>query len=83
MRLLLYFIFLTTGNMYSFPIYVRHFLNRRQYVSAEMGTFMPISDELGPSIFCRKTEKALPVRKKMDGKVVYFPPELAFLTLML
>ena len=41
---------------------------------------MSISDGLGPSIFCRKMEKARPMREEMDGKVVYFPPESAFLS---
>ena len=44
---------------------------------------MSISNRLGPSIFCRKMEKARPMMEEMDGKVVYFPPESAFLTLML
>ena len=44
---------------------------------------MSISDVLGLYIFCRKMEKAHPMREEMDGKVVYFPPESAFLTLML
>ena len=39
---------------------------------------MSISEGLGPSIFCRKTEKARPMMKEMDGKVVYFSPESAF-----
>ena len=39
---------------------------------------MSISDGLGPSIFCRKMEKARPMMKEMDGKIVYFPPESAF-----
>ena len=39
---------------------------------------MSISDGLGPSIFCRKMEKARPMMEEMDGKVVYFPPELGF-----
>ena len=39
---------------------------------------MSISDGLGPSIFCRKMEKARPMREEMDGKVVYFPPESAY-----
>ena len=43
-----------------------------------MNTLMSISDGLGPSIFCQKMEKARPVMKEMDGKVVYFPPESAF-----
>ena len=44
---------------------------------------MSISDGLEPSIFCRKMEKALPTREEMDGRVVCFPPESAFLPLML
>ena len=34
---------------------------------------MSISDGLGPSIFCRKMEKARPMMEEMDGKVVFFP----------
>ena len=49
----------------------------------EKNTLMSISDGLGPSIFCRKMEKARPMREEMDGKVVYFPPESAFSPLML
>ena len=44
---------------------------------------MSISDGLGPFIFCRKTEKARPMRKEMDGNDVYFPPESALPPLML
>ena len=43
---------------------------------------MSISDGLGPSIYCRKMEKARPKMEEMGEKVVYFPAELAFLTLM-
>ena len=43
-----------------------------------MDTLLSISDGLGPSILCRKMEKARPMMKEMDGKVVYFPPESAF-----
>ena len=39
---------------------------------------MSFSDGLGPSIFCRKMEKARPMMEEMDGKVVLFPPESAF-----
>ena len=52
-------------------------------VAAGINTLMSISDGLGPSIFCRKMEKARPMREEMDGKVVYFPPESALLPLML
>ena len=52
-------------------------------VGAGINTLMSISDGLGLSIFCRKMEKARPMREGMDGKVVYFPPESAFVPLML
>ena len=52
-------------------------------VGAGISTLMSISDGLGPSIFCRKMQKARPMREEMDGKVVYFPPESALLPLML
>ena len=44
---------------------------------------MSISDGLGPSISCRKMEKARPMREEMDGKVVFFPPGSALQPLML
>ena len=34
---------------------------------------MSISDGLGPSIFCRKMEKARPLREEMDRNVCLFP----------
>ena len=37
---------------------------------------MSISDGLGPPNFCRGMEKARPLRERVDGKVVYFPPFL-------
>ena len=37
-------------------------------VGAGISTLMSISDGLGPSIFCRKMEKARPMREEMDGK---------------
>ena len=40
---------------------------------------MSISDGLGPSIFCQKMEKARPKMEDVDGKVVHFLPESAFL----
>ena len=52
-------------------------------VGAGINTLMSISDGLGPSIFCRKMEKARPMREEMDGKVVYFPPESALVPLMI
>ena len=59
------------------------FLNCDQNVGTEIDALKSISDGLGPSIFCRKMEKPRPMRDEMDGKLVYFPPESAFLTLML
>ena len=47
-----------------------------------MNTLMSISDGLAPSIFCRKIEKARIMMEEMNAKVVYFPPESAFLILM-
>ena len=57
--------------------------NYKRHVGAGINALMSISDGLGPSIFCRKMEKARPMMEEMAGKVVYFPPESAFLTLML
>ena len=59
------------------------FLDCKQNVGAGISTLISISDGFGPSIFCRKMEKARPTREEMDGKVVYFSPESAFLTSML
>ena len=53
-----------------------------QPVVAGINALMSISDGLGPPIFCRMMEKARPMMEEMDGNVVYFPPESAFLTLM-
>ena len=47
-----------------------------------MHTWMSTSDGLGPSLFCKKMEEARPLIEEVDGKVVYFPPESAFLTLV-
>ena len=55
----------------------------KQHVGAGINALMSISDGLGPSIFCRKMEKARPMMEEVDRKLVYFPPESAFLTLML
>ena len=52
--------------------------DHKQYVGAGINTLMSISDGLRPSIFCRKMEKARPMMEDMDGKVVYFPQELAY-----
>ena len=79
--------------LFHFPLLRRFFssspfmdytsLDYKQYVGAGINTLMSISDGLPPSIFRRKMENARPMRESMDGKVVYFPPESAFLTLML
>ena len=60
-----------------------NFLECKQNVSAGINTLISISDGLGLYIFCQKMEKARPMREEMDGNVVFFPPESAFLTLML
>ena len=38
------------------------FSNCKRYVGAGINTLLSVSDRLGPSIFCRKMEKARPVR---------------------
>ena len=35
-------------------------------------TLISISNGLGSSIFCRKVEKARPMKEEMDGQVVFF-----------
>ena len=60
-----------------------NFLDCKQYVGAGINTLMSTSDRLGTSISCRKMKKAHPKNEEMDGKVVYFPPESSFLTLVL
>ena len=49
------------------------FLECKQNVGAGINTLMSIFDGLRPSFFCRKLEKARPMREQMDGKVVFFP----------
>ena len=54
-----------------FSIYgLNLFSNCKQKVGAGLNTLMSISDGLDPSIFCRKMEKAHPMREETDGKVV-------------
>ena len=78
-----YFLLCDLGKFLVFSIYgVYNCQDCKQYVGAGLDTLMSISNGLGPSIFCRKMEKAPPMREKMDRKVVYFPPESDFLTLM-
>ena len=48
------------------------FSNCKQYVGGGINTLMPISDSVGPSIFCRKMEKARPMREQIIGNVVFF-----------
>ena len=55
----------------------------KKNVGAGINILMSISDGLGPSIVCRKMEKARPMSEEIDGKVVYFPPDSALLPLML
>ena len=59
------------------------FVDCKQYVGAGIDSLMSVSGGLRLSIFYRKMEKARPMREEMAGKVVYFPPESAFLTLTL
>ena len=81
----IYFSFFPFKSFYFSPSQFRKLVYQdyEQYVGAGRNTLMSISDGLGPSIFCRKMEKARPMMEEMAGKVVYFPPESAFLTLML
>ena len=83
-----YFILISLFSISSYFIFLSElrklvYQDCKQHVGAGINASMSISDGLGPSIFCRKMEKARPMMEKMDGKVVYFPPELAFLTLMI
>ena len=53
-----------------FPVIMDHtFLDCKQYVGAGINTLMSISDGFGPFVFCRKMEKARPMREGMDGKL--------------
>ena len=71
------------GNTFPFPFTGYFCRTVNKSVGAGINTLMSISDGVGPSIFCRKMEKARPMREEMDGRVVYFPPESALLPLML
>ena len=75
--------FLTREIFFQFSSRKYTFFDCKQYVGAGFNILLSVFDGLGPSIFCRMIEKARPMREEMDGKVVYFPPESAFLTLML
>ena len=67
--------------LFPFTEYFCRTVNKR--FGAGMNTLMSIYDGFGPSIFCRKVEKARPMREGMDGRVVYFPPESALPPMML
>ena len=65
-----------TFNIFPFMQYI--FLDVKHSVGAGINTLMSIFEGTGPSVLFRKMEKARPMREKMDGKVVYFPPGPAF-----
>ena len=77
-----FFIFPFFSNLslfiFPFPIKGLVYQDYKQYVGAGINTLMSISDGLGPSIFCRKMEKARPMMEEMDGRVGYFPPQSAY-----
>ena len=75
--------FYNKGNIFPFPFTEYFCRTVNKSVGAGINTLMSISGGLGPSIFCRKMEKARPMREEMDGRVVYFPPESALIPLML
>ena len=78
---ILFFTLLMKEILRTFHLGSIQYEDSKQHVGEGISTLMSISDGLGPSIFCRKMEKARPMMEEMDGKVVYFPPETAFLTL--
>ena len=53
-----------------FPIMEMYYSNCKGNADAGISTFKSISDRLGPSVFCRKTEGTRPMREKKDGKVI-------------
>ena len=70
--------------LFYFPFLIKEILNKsiygvynyqdcKQWVGARIDTLMSISGGLGLSIFCRKIEKAHPMKEHMDGKFVYLP----------
>ena len=78
---ILYFLFYFISLMKHFSLFYpgkKPFLDCKQNVGARIDTLMSISDGLGPSIFCRKMEKARPMREEIDRKVVCLPPESSF-----
>ena len=81
MYFIFYFIFLSILSYFIFLSQLRKLVY--QDCKQHAGALMSISDGLVTYIFCRKMENAPPMMEEMDGKSVYFPPESAFLTLML
>ena len=75
--------FYDIGNNFLFPFTGYFCRTVNKSVGAGIDTLMSISDGLGPSNFCRKMEKARPMREEMDGRVVCFPPESALSPLIL
>ena len=81
-HLLFYFLLSKLRKFLVFSISgVYNYQDCEQDVGAGINTLMSFSDGLGPSIFCREVEKARPIMEEMDGKVVFFQPESASLTL--
>ena len=81
----IYFLYFFHSKLFYFPFPFKEISNTKtvNIMSApKKNTLMAISDGLGPSIFCRKMEKARLMMEEMDRKVVYFPPESAILILM-
>ena len=83
-----YFILSSLFSILSYFIFLSQFRKLvyqdcKQHVGAGINALMSISDGLGPSIFGRKMEKVRPMMEEVVEKAVYFPPESAFLTLVL
>ena len=84
---IMYFVFYFSFLIFIFVIWFSTLLNNeilwtflsiygvynKQNVGAGINALMSNSDGLGPSIFCRKMEKARPMMEEMVGKVVFFP----------
>ena len=78
MSCILYFLFLSTflykKKLNIFDLWIKYFfVHFKQNAGTGINTLMSISDGSHPSIFCRKMEKARPMREEMDGKAVYHP----------
>ena len=83
-HILFYFLYFSSLSYFIFFSQLRKVIYQdcKQHVGAGINALMSNSDGLGLAIFCRKMEKARPMMEEMDGKVVYFPPESAFLKCM-